>query len=400
MGFLEDLLKKNSLDDGTIEDIKEHLRAPIEAALKDHVFDVQPNIKYGGSYKKKTSNKDSCDLDILCYLPPESQIGVEDIYEKAFEALSKAGFFAIKKNSAIKLYGKAGDPQWEMTVDVVPGKECANESGDVYLWCNRTKNRLKTNPETQIGKVIHSDSREVIRLIKLYRTSAKFEFKSFFLEVFAIDVAEGDYPKDATLFEKLLCFCGRYGDIGIKKIYDPANANNDIMGIHSEQEFRTIRQQIKNLYEVLMTNDEDSITAALQGQSINLDDAYYHYAKKHSSLFTAASSQTRTLQITGRIKGKGHEMSGVIDAEKGDYFIFSVPDSWNIKTVEWLVCNSGYEAFTKKQLRGEKYEPSDQGTKYSRQEHAEFYGRHFVIARATTFSGQHLFSRPLFVKIS
>ena len=77
-----------------------------------------------------------------------------------------------------------------------------------------SKKSLKTNPEKQINKVKQSLSKDVIRIIKLFRDRNNFKFKSFFLEIFCIDVIEPLYDESDDLFNKVFHFCKHYNDIG------------------------------------------------------------------------------------------------------------------------------------------------------------------------------------------
>ena len=132
---------------------------------------------------------------------------------------------------------------------------------------------MKTNPDKQISKIKESKSKDVIRLIKLYRHFNGFKFKSFFLEIFIVDLVEPTYEENDTLFDKLVKFAAKYEEIGQTKIYDPANYNNNIMDIHTEEDFLVVRQYIKVLYEVLMTYNDNIIENCILGKKVDIDKA-------------------------------------------------------------------------------------------------------------------------------
>lgn len=240
---LNKLLDKNKVDKDFKQEVRDGYRLPLQETI-NKLFTNSPNYRYGGSLAKGTANINSCDIDLLCYMDADCEYSVEEIYNNIANSLKDSIYTYSCKNSAICVSGDSEEGKWDITVDIVPGKYTSNEENkDVYLWCHRDEKRLKSNPEKQISKVQESDMRDVVRIIKLYRESHGFKFKSFFLEIFAIDVVENEIRKDDTVYDKLVKFCSHYAEIGKTKIYDPANTNNDIMQIHSENEFATIRKK-------------------------------------------------------------------------------------------------------------------------------------------------------------
>lgn len=415
MSTIRDLLLKYRVDGDFHKEIRKEYRNDLQSVLSK-AFDqgTKVNFRYGGSLAKGTANKNSCDIDLLCYLDSNSILSIEDIFKATEKALRDNGYHFEPKNSAIKVLGKLGESIWDISVDVVPGKYSSNvESGDVYLWCKRTKSRLKTNPETHINKVKESDSKDVIRTIKLFRDHNNFKFKSFFLEIFAIDVVEPDYEEGDSLVDKLIRFCDRCGDIGRKNITDPANLNNDIMTIHNEWEFERIRDQIKKLRNALLTDDEVVIENCILNKPYDENQSYVQNAGNHSSLIkfnqnrlvpffnftiqgyysTDYSYRNSTLEYT--------DLSKDLNLK----FVSFVPGSIAIKNLSWIICNAGYEAKKAAQLRGDRLEQSDErppepsGRKFIKYERAAYHGNHFVQAILETTSGRVFYSNIITVKI-
>ncbi len=84
------------------------------------------------------------------------------------------------------------------------------------------------------------------------------------------------------MYDKIIKFCQKADEIGISKIYDPANSNNSIMNIHSDDDYSIIKNKIKELFEALMTNDVDTISNCLLGKHYSINQGYLYNAKEHS----------------------------------------------------------------------------------------------------------------------
>lgn len=406
--ILQTLLDEYKPSEDFRADVKDTYRTPIEDLLKNNVFDAKVHFRYGGSLVKGTANKDSCDVDLLCYIEATSCMSVKDIYDKTLSVLQKNSFLAVAKNSAIKVYGHQGDKTWDKTVDVVPGKYINNNSGDVNLWCNREGKTLKTNPDIQIEKVKTSKSKDIIRLIKLFRDKNGFKFKSFFLEIFAIDVIEPEYDKKDDLMDQLITFCRHGSEIGKTKIYDPANPSNDIMQIHESYEFEQIRKKINDLLEALLTDDNKTIRDCVLGQPIDIDKGYQNVAQGncHQLIFDLLKTQGPSIVAQ---KSQNKKFANPIQywsgttIEKDWKIMFSI--SRDVQSVEWLVCNSGYEARKQNGLRGERFisgnnsDQVDSAASKVRFETTSYYGNHYVQAKMVNSYGRQEYSPVFVVKI-
>jgi hypothetical protein len=413
MKVLNDLLNKYRVDQNFKADIRENYRNELQKKLKEVFPGEKIRFIYGGSLAKETANTISSDADLLCYFHEESELTVQEIYERV-ESTLRTDYTIESKNSAITVNGKEGEKLWEISVDVVPGKHIKNnKDGDVFLWCRKSKTKLKTNPEKQINFVKESNSKDVIRLIKLYKHFNKFKFKSFFLEVFAIDIVEKKYQANDDIMEKLMKFCSFYKEIGILKVEDPANANNNIMTIHNENEFAEIRDKIKQLWEALATDNSEIIKKCIMGHQVNINEAYEKVAKNHSKLINfsnMAQSDKFNFPILGfystdKIEYTRLYNSTVLVTDTSLQFKMIIPIENKVKSVKWIVCNSGYEARKKNSLRGNKYEVSSEDVKidsnyktYTREETALYYGNHYVQAIIETIYGRY-YSNILTVKI-
>lgn len=409
---LNNLLVEYRVDRDFSLEIKTGYRSPLENDLNNY-YDEKPNYRYGGSLAKTTANSNSCDIDLLCYFDSENTDSLELIYNKTIKALRSASYLFEAKNSAICVYGKIGEPKRDTTVDVVPGKYMSNEDNkDVYLWCNRDKCRLKSNPELQINKVKESNSKELIRLIKLYREFNNFKFKSFYLEIFSIDVVEPEFVAGDNIYDKLVKFCSHYNEIGKTKIYDPANSANDINKIHDEYEFSLIRDYIEKLYRVLLTNDEQTIKNCILNKPYDIEKGFLNNAKAHfeikGGLTNSLISCFSVININGFYKfndsWQRFDSSTILRKNYNLKFEINIaPNFQNGAIVKLIVSNSGYEALKNNCLRG-KADPSGIAYRannkyYYREETTSYYGNHCVQAFVKLSNGKTYYSDILVVKV-
>ena len=411
--FFKDVLSNYQISPNLWEFFRDELREPIENAITAH-FIEKPKFQYGGSLAKGTANSNSCDVDLLVYFDSDCLLSVANIYNEVVLALSKAHFLFEKKNSAISVYGKDG-ANWEgISVDVVPGKySSAGDEKDVYLYCHKDGSRLKSNPEKQINKIKVSSFKPVIRLIKLLRHTHGFKFKSFFLELFAVDIVEANLPDNISLTEKTIQFAKKFSEIGVTKVYDPANPNgNDIMSIHTEEEFKIIRDAIKEFYEVLLTDDENLVKDYLIKSEVRLaiqdriDFAYQKSAKSHSSFLRVQIGHCGSpcLSMACRIKGTEKYLYDKDIIDKGVHLRFEVIKSsyYEGYNFNFIISNAGYEARMAGQPRGGA-EPPDKSIsdpyKFIKEEHTAYNGNHYVQAIATCPGKESLYSAPFIVRI-
>jgi len=398
--ILSDILYENKVDKDFNKEVKYGYRMPLQETINKAFDNIKPNYRYGGSLAKGTANKNDCDIDLLCYLPSDISLSVENIYKTVESSLQNSNYLYEVKNSAIKVIGDKYE-LWDITVDLVPGKYTSSDDKDVYLWCNKTKNRLLSNPEIQINKVKESNIKDVIRFIKFFRRFKKFEFKSFFLEIFAIDIVEPTINEEDTFYDKLIKFCSHFKEIGVTKIYDPANEHgNNIMSIHTELEFQIIRDKIKELYEVLLTNNEKAIKDYFNNKNVDLESAYKDNSKTQSfalHLYPVTRFITLTCENNNGVQ---YDTNHIF--KKGDHFWFNIkfPTSIPLHNIRLIVSNSGYEATHANCLRGtEDSTTKVTSTFYRRDEIASYNGYHCVQAKGYDSCNRAYYSNIFVVHI-
>lgn len=406
---LKKLLDDYHVDRDFSKEVREGYRNPLEDSI-NNFFENKPNYRYGGSLAKGTANTNSCDIDLLCYFDSDFEMSVENIYESIAKSLEKSNYIYEKKNSAICVTGKIGEPLWDTSVDVVPGKYTSNDNKDVFLWCNKDKKRLKSNPELQINKVRESNYKNLIRIIKLFRTTHNFKFKSFYLEIFIIDYISKMFKENFTLYDELVIFCEHYNDIGNITLFDPANSANNISNIHSEIEFENIRTYIKTLYDAVLTNDCETILNCILNKEYNIEKAYLQNAKQHSpELCLSNNLITYTgISVKGKYNNNGiwYEFNSlsILSKELSLSFEIDIPSSFSIKEVKLIVTNSGYDASVRHNCPRGKAENTilqntSYGHKFTRSETTSYYGNHFVQALLITTRGQKFYSEILTVRV-
>lgn len=412
--FLKGLLSKYQVDSKQWSYFKNTLRIPIEEAINAH-FSEKPNYRYGGSLAKGTANNNSCDVDLLVYFNADFNMSVENIYYEVANALRDAGYIFNKKNSAINVFGKDYDIWDDISVDVVPGKySSGGDDEDVYLCCYKEDDsRLKSNPKKQIDKVKNSSFKQVIRLIKILRQTHGFAFKSFFLELFAIDVVGSNISENASLVDKVVQFAKQFNEIGVTKVFDPANpSGNDIMDIHTNSEFQTIRKYIKALYEVLLTDNEELLEYFLTNEKSYwtieemIKASYEKDASSHSPLLRLGVGYlgSPALSISCHIKGNNISLSSGEVVAKEKYLRFEINRStyYSGYVFKFIISNAGYESRRAGQPRGKAEDPDKElstVTKYVKQEHTLYNGNHYVQAIGTYPIKDTLYSIPFVVKV-
>lgn len=131
-------------------------RAEVEKLLCAS-YGSQPIIRYSGSKAKGTLIKEYYDLDIVCYLPSDSNVAGEtlaEIYENVRNCLAKE-YCVEPKTSALRLKGKStADYMRDFHIDVVPGRFTDESKTDCFIYQKAAeKCRLKTNLDVHIAHV-------------------------------------------------------------------------------------------------------------------------------------------------------------------------------------------------------------------------------------------------------
>src|SRR5262245_26426721 len=184
--YLKQVLASQNLgeDSEELKTLQKH-REKVEKLLRK-AFGSKPTIQYGGSKAKGTMNKESYDLDLICYFSRnDTSAGetLEDIYNNVCKSLEK-DYLVERRTSALRLKGRGTESGVDFHIDVVPGRYVDDSKTDVFLHQeNGTKERLKTNLQVHIDHVKNSGVVEAIRLMKLWRVRNQVTVRQFILEL-------------------------------------------------------------------------------------------------------------------------------------------------------------------------------------------------------------------------
>jgi len=198
------------------------LRDTIEAQLRSGLNKIE-RIYYAGSFAKNTMIRELYDLDIVVYWANNCGFNLQDIYNAVGDALKKNWKVVKSKTVAWELPFEGG-----FHLDVVPGRALDATFKYANLYRTDTTTTLQTSIKIHIETVRNSGRRDVIRLMKLWRTRKGVPFKkSLALELITIDGCSG-LPTDNL--EKQLSAAFRYitDKILTVRLVDPANTNNVI----------------------------------------------------------------------------------------------------------------------------------------------------------------------------
>ncbi len=269
--YLQQVLISQNLDD-TSDELKmiERHREAVESLLKEE-YRAVPIIRYGGSKAKGTMNKESYDLDIICYFPHDSIVAGETlgaIYNDVCKTLEKK-YYVERKTSALRLRGKDRDShQADFHVDVVPGRYVDDKNQDVFLHQeNCPKERLKTNLQVHIDHVKNSGVVNAIRLMKLWRVRNELQVRQFVLELLVIKLLQN--RKSDTLSKQLKYLWQEFRDHPDDlSVEDPANPEgNDLSGLVDDA-----RSSLSSVANCTLSTLENGGWKEIFGEAENLNN--------------------------------------------------------------------------------------------------------------------------------
>ena len=167
------------------------------------------------------------------------------------------------------------------------------------------------------------------------------------------------------------------------------------MSIHESWEFEIIRNKIKELYEVLLTDNEKVIKDFILGKNVDIDKAYEYGAKEHSPLldlkvlnsYINLSCYDNTLEIFSN-----QQLNKNIKLK----FKVNIPFYHDVNEVKIIISNSGYES--RRCLRGEAITIYMSNGEYVREEHTLYNGNHYAQALVKT-TNKTIYSKPFIVRV-
>ncbi len=196
-----------------------NLRQEIEGVLREE-YGSYPRFYYAGSYGKKTMIRASFDLDIVIYFPPTETSTLKTIYNSVHQTLIDAGYKVHPKTVSLQLPYEGG-----FHIDVVPGRAQDNTYQYATLYKNGENSTMQTSIKIHIESV--RDSRDIIKLMNLWRICHSLEWKKFALEQTVLRALKGQRKDDyERCFIKVFEFI--QDNILTIRLVDPANSNNII----------------------------------------------------------------------------------------------------------------------------------------------------------------------------
>jgi hypothetical protein len=235
--YLDLVLSAQNLGDDSSE-LKElqTRRGEVEKLLCSS-FGSQPIIRYGGSKAKGTIIKEYYDLDIVCYLPFDSDVAgktLAEIYENVRKSLANA-YYVEERTSALRLKGRSSaDYMRDFHIDVVPGRFTDETKSDCFIYQKSSeKCRQKTNLDVHIAHVKDSGVVDAIRLLKLWKVRKGLVVKQFIFELLIIDLLDG--MKSKPISDQLLHVWREISEHADPiHVEDPANpSGNDLPDVMS-----------------------------------------------------------------------------------------------------------------------------------------------------------------------
>lgn len=255
--YLKKVLESQTLDpDGKeMKDLRSR-RDDAESRLRKK-FGSSPSIRYGGSKAKGTMNKESYDLDVICYFDNDDTSAgdtLQEIYESVAEVFED-DYYIERKPSAIRLKSRNLN-NWaeDYHTDIVPGRFVDDERDDVFLYrSSGEKGRQKTNLDVHISHVKTSGVISAIRLIKLWRKRNELSIRHFVLELLVIDLLKE--KKTLPLTDQLIHFWTEVRDnVEEMTVEDPANPyGNDLSELFNS----TVKYELSSMAQTTLETIEN-----------------------------------------------------------------------------------------------------------------------------------------------
>ncbi|MEK6583670.1 MAG: hypothetical protein AABY66_02335, partial [Nitrospirota bacterium] len=246
--YLESVIKTQCLSAEELKELEQH-RLEIESLLREKIGS-KPIIKYAGSKAKGTMIKENYDLDMVCYFLSDEGRTLKELYEYVKGILS-AKYIVEPKASALRIKAQSNGSKIDYHIDVVPGKFIDETQKDVFLYVSTAeKERLKTNIKKHIVYISESNYKDVIKIVKLWRTRNNLRIKTFVLEILVVETLNDE--KGLSLSEATICVLNNiYENIRSLKLVDPANSNNVLSDILSPSDKTLFSNKAKEALDII-----------------------------------------------------------------------------------------------------------------------------------------------------
>ncbi len=271
---LEEVLETHKMShiDSLLDKYKEkrkEIKEDLEEEYKGKIYGVINS----GSYAKHTAINIKFDLDIVTPFKKTSFSTLEDMFESVFDFLyekykSQATVRKQKVSIGIEFFpDEDGDV---ISVDVVPGRELNEdqytEDNKINLYVHsrygliKEKEYLQTNIVAQIDHIKQRENeRKVIRLLKIWKTTNRENYKSFFLELITIKGFE-NRSITGNIWDKLKSIMEYIRDNVAEDgftLKDPGNSGNDVADTLDEFQKNALKQRMRNMLDSIDDNSDN-----------------------------------------------------------------------------------------------------------------------------------------------
>lgn len=222
-----------SLYDKLKEDIKEW-------AGEHHIETI-----VSGSRAKKTAISLSSDIDLFVSLRGNKNIYLRDIYDSLHEYLNLSYVNLRKQNVSIRVT-LLSDPliNRKIDVDITPGVRQPGSSSDHSLYVYKESTWKKTNILKHIFDISFCKRNNEIKLLKIWRERNGLAIPSIYLEYLVIDILRHKSTHESMIgynFYYILSELAKENQNPLfKKIIDPANSNNILSNLLTENEKKRV----------------------------------------------------------------------------------------------------------------------------------------------------------------
>ena len=234
--YFRDVLNKYSKEEQHSSKI-ETTKLALESVIRPWAGDCLKEIKLSGSFAKNTQTSLTTDFDLFVSLNSTTQQTPKEIFQLLLSKLQKH-YEAKAQNVSIRLQTNGHD------VDIVPAKNQPGNTNDHWLYSNKKEGIIQTNIHKHINHVRDSNKTDEIKITKIWAKLHKLEFPSFYIELAVIESLKyketGKYDPN---FQRILEFLAE--EFTDKRFVDPANTNNIISELLTQEEKKLIAQKAK-----------------------------------------------------------------------------------------------------------------------------------------------------------
>lgn len=225
-----------------------------------------------GSYAKSTAINSKFDLDIMIPFKRNAFYTLQDMFDDLYDFLKKQyGNEATVRNQKVSI-GVEFYPDYQgdvISIDVVPGRELnqGQYPNDHKLNLNISstgnndgKNHILTNIHAQIDHIkSRHNERKNIRLLKIWKSSNKENYKSFLMELITIKAYDNMFIS-GNLWEQLKSVMEYIRDNITKDNFtlkDPGNGGNDVADTLNAFERRNLSGRMNNMLNNITRNADN-----------------------------------------------------------------------------------------------------------------------------------------------